>query len=43
MLDGSVLETAEKLGNLEKKIEDPRFFVATKAFWRTVMTRSWTM
>ena len=25
MLDGSVLETAEKLGNLEKKIEDPRF------------------
>ena len=34
MLDGSVLETAEKLGNLEKKDRGSPFFcVATKAFW----------
>ena len=32
MLDGSVLETAEKLGNLEKKIEDPRFLRCHQSF-----------
>lgn len=32
MLDGSVLETTEKLGNLEKKIEDPRFLRCHQSF-----------